>query len=353
MNGRRDVLKDRFLGCLLAGAAGDALGYAVEFTSYKGIIEAYGHPGITAYELDRRTGTAIISDDTQMTLFTAAGLLEDAKAPMEERSNHTAHQAIYHAYLDWLHTQNPYGADRNRKLLLNDERLYALRAPGNTCLSALRSGQCGDMDNPINNSKGCGGVMRTAPVGLMAGEDADEAKILELGALAAAITHGHPLGYLPSAMFSLIVYRLAYAQENEPLDAVVTYVCDVMEEEYAQDPACASLLKQVNHAQRLAGNGLDDLQNIRELGEGWVGDEALVIALYCALRHEDSITDTLVAAVNHSGDSDSTGAIAGNILGAKLGASAIEEKFLRDLEMKELIEDVALRMLDAALPEDA
>ncbi len=65
--------QDKFRGCLLGGAAGDALGYAVEFKQESRIFSQYGERGITEYEL--RNGVAQISDDTQMTLFTATGLL--------------------------------------------------------------------------------------------------------------------------------------------------------------------------------------------------------------------------------------------------------------------------------------
>ena len=64
---------DRYRGCLLGGAAGDALGYPVEFLSLTDIQEQYGPAGITSYTL--QNGVAQISDDTQMTLFTANGLL--------------------------------------------------------------------------------------------------------------------------------------------------------------------------------------------------------------------------------------------------------------------------------------
>ena len=60
---------DKFRGCLLAGAAGDALGYEVEFMPEEEIFRRFGEAGITEYRL--RGGVAEISDDTQMTLFTA------------------------------------------------------------------------------------------------------------------------------------------------------------------------------------------------------------------------------------------------------------------------------------------
>lgn len=67
-------INDKICGSLMAGAAGDALGYAVEFKKFKDIISRYGGSGITRFELNDR-GKAEISDDTQMTLFTANGVL--------------------------------------------------------------------------------------------------------------------------------------------------------------------------------------------------------------------------------------------------------------------------------------
>ena len=68
---------DKIRGCLVGGTIGDALGYAVEFIREPQIFSRYGKDGITKYELDNRTGKALISDDTQMTLFTAISTSSD------------------------------------------------------------------------------------------------------------------------------------------------------------------------------------------------------------------------------------------------------------------------------------
>ena len=65
---------DKYRGCLLGGAAGDALGYAIEFDREEAIAARYGSRGIRDYQLDER-GLAPFSDDTQMTLYTANSLL--------------------------------------------------------------------------------------------------------------------------------------------------------------------------------------------------------------------------------------------------------------------------------------
>ena len=73
-------LRDRIRGSLIGGAIGDALGYPVEFfCSYSNIQRKYGSNGITRLDTKQwwtnGKGKAVVSDDTQMTLFTACGLL--------------------------------------------------------------------------------------------------------------------------------------------------------------------------------------------------------------------------------------------------------------------------------------
>ena len=98
----------------------------------------------------------------------------------------------------------------------------------------------------------------------------------------------------------------------------------------------------IDRAILLSENELtDDLDNIHQLGAGWVGEETLGIALYCALRHRDDFSAGVIASVNHSGDSDSTGAVTGNILGALLGYDAIAEQWKQDLELSDVILEIA------------
>ena len=94
-------------------------------------------------------------------------------------------------------------------------------------------------------------------------------------------------------------------------------------------------------AMQLAFNEKTDLQNIEFLGEGWVGEEALAIAVFCALKYENDFSRALIAAVNHGGDSDSTGAICGNIIGAMVGLSGIGEEWKEHLELSDEIMELA------------
>ncbi|MBQ6264219.1 MAG: ADP-ribosylglycohydrolase family protein [Clostridia bacterium] len=327
------IINDRILGCLTGGAAGDALGYAVEFSGYDSIISEYGKDGITAYSLSAASGKALISDDTQMTLFTAEGLL---KQEGKKKNN------IYKSYLNWFKTQNcsfeEYEGD-GKSHLMTQKELFARRAPGLTCLSALASNNAGGVYNPINNSKGCGGVMRVAPIAFLQC-DAQEGDLL--AAEASAITHGHNLGFLPSALLVHIIRKAIYENSGDrSLKEIITESVEQIGTQFAAFEYFDDMISLVQKSVSLSENGKSDIENIRALGEGWVAEETLAIAVYCSLRHSGDFAATIKAAVNHSGDSDSTGAVAGNIAGAYLGDAAIGAHWKDSLECYDIIKTTA------------
>ena len=337
-----DQRLDRIQGSLLAGAAGDALGYTVEFMSEKELFRRFGESGITEYVLT--DGLARISDDTQMTLFTATGLLFGTTRGMTRGIMGSYADYIRYSYKEWYLTQTaryPLPEGYHRSWLINVPELFSRRAPGNTCMSALASERYGTTAEPINQSKGCGGVMRVAPVGLyFSGKKIPIKESDRIGAEAAAITHGHELGWLPAAALAHIVRKLTEAEEPSVLAAVRDAIA-VLPAVFPTAGQLAELLALLERAVALSQSDNKDLDAIHALGEGWVGDEALAIAVYCALKYPTDIEKALIAAVNHRGDSDSTGAITGNILGAALGMGAIPQKFLAHLELKDLILELA------------
>lgn len=351
-------------GSLLAGAIGDALGYPVEFFSYKQICAQYGPDGIQGYERSRHSGGALISDDTQMTLFTAAGMLRwDTRRIMSSAKVCTdSDWDILEAYRDWYmcqcgNTVGETGAewlrDGRRKLfrMAKLPQMHSRRAPGNTCLSALQSGDYGTIDAPINHSKGCGGVMRVAPIGLFYKGVQTPEQLRQIGweaANAAALTHGHPLGYIPAAAFAMMVNRAAFGgcPYGDGLYGILREVQEQLAQMFGDDPDLAVQVDLLEKAALLSRNHAPDAENIPPLGEGWVAEEALAIAVYCCLRHPEDLDAALLAAVNHSGDSDSTGAIAGNLLGAWLGAEGIHPRWLDDLELLDAIEETAQDLCD-------
>ena len=336
---------NKIAGCLLGGAAGDALGYAIEFDDEKTIFSKYGEAGIQNFDLDFTSGEAIISDDTQMTLFTAEGILLADNPYIYKDFIY----GVFEAYQDWYRTQM-FRMHPSKKIWLSDiPELNQRRAPGNTCLSALGSGKFGGIDEPINNSKGCGGVMRVAPIGLFYSQDKLSIDVIDrFGASAAALTHGHPMGYISAAGLVHIVNLAVYKPEmslKEIVDDMIEKVPALFIDEAAG--FCIKFQDLMRKAVKLAEEKeVNDLDAIYQLGEGWVGEETLAIAIYCALRHENDFDKALTASVNHRGDSDSTGSVTGNILGAYLGLQDIPEKYLKNLELRKTIMRVAERLVD-------
>lgn len=329
-------LRERAAGCLLCGAVGDALGFAVEFIPLSEILRRYGENGIA----DFGDGVARISDDTQMTLFSAEAMI----AHLRGEGDVTACAAK--SYAAWLQTQNSGAPKEGASGLARDVRLYSRRAPGITCLTALESGVVGTLSDPINKSKGCGGVMRAAPAGLAVTGlkgGADEAAMA--GAQLAAVTHGHELGYIPAAQLAYIV---ALAVEGESLPYAVEKSRVAMKRLFPHAVHLSEADRLTEKAVDLAMSDVGDRDAVAALGEGWVGEEALAIAVYCALRHGEDIGAALAAAVNHSGDSDSTGAVTGNILGAFFGERAVPRRFTERLELADLLKESAVALADEA-----
>ena len=153
---KRLFSREQVRGCILGGAVGDALGYPVEFLSYEQIRMKYGSRGITGYDLDEN-GLAEISDDTQMTLFTATGLLfASTRAHTHGVCGYPDYYVRMH-YIDWLATQTGgHQGGYGGSWLGWEKRMYVRRAPGNTCMDALEIIRRGGTVE--NGSKGCGGV---------------------------------------------------------------------------------------------------------------------------------------------------------------------------------------------------
>lgn len=337
--------REYYTGCLLGGAVGDALGWPVEFESIKEITKVFGPDGIQDM-LPGEGGLFEITDDTQMTLFTAEGLLSAWASARHNGGIPDFAPAVRRSYLCWLKTQGESATSSNPGIftegwLLSIKGLHRRRAPGNTCLSALRDGALAKNGIAANNSKGCGGIMRAAPAGLLAvrinnGDCAGTARLaFEIGCSTAALTHGHPSGYYPAGVLAAVIATVVSGGTIE--DGISTSLGIL-------DGRIGSR-ETIDAVQSALGSWRNrDLKPspaaIESLGEGWTGEEALAIGLYCALVAGDDFAQGVRLAVNHSGDSDSTGSITGNILGAMLGEQAIPRDWLRQLELVDVIRQV-------------
>lgn len=335
-----DILLEKYKGCLLGGAVGDALGAPLEFLSLPEIRRKYGPFGLDHY-VEGAGSAGLFTDDTQMTLFTAEGLLRACHRGMLKGIGGAEDAIMYQSYLRWLHTQGRQPAslpegwgvyDVLHGWLIKQPGLFVQRGPGNTCLQALMSGKAGEIGAPLNNSKGCGGIMRAAPLGLF--YHADSRQAFERACAAAALTHGHPSGYLSAGCLASIIACLLQGQD---LSAALETTKEILRT-WEQHTEC---LQAMEKAQALYSRAPATPENILQLGEGWVGEETLSIALFCALHFQRDFRGGILAAANITGDSDSTAAVTGNILGALLGKEAIPPEWVEHLELAGLVEEMA------------
>lgn len=312
--------------CLFGGAIGDAFGYEVEFNSLDTIKRQYGKDGLVEPVL--HNGKLIVSDDTQMTLFTLEAINDcDALTPTVD-----VVERIRLAYLDWFNTQRENPAEEFATgAIWQMPELQHMRAPGNCCMTSLGMGGPGAPETPINDNKGCGGVMRVAPIGLFP-QKWNPNEVFDIAMRAAAITHTHPTGYLSAAMFASIIRFLVDGKDTlEAIDFSDGILASHRGYEETQDI--------VSKAIDLSKSELSSIQAIEILGQGWIAEEALAIAIFAVLRGT-SFKEVVRIAANHSGDSDSTASISGQLYGAARGMEDIPVEWVKALDVYPVIKEL-------------
>ncbi|NBM20458.1 ADP-ribosylglycohydrolase family protein [Streptomyces sp. GC420] len=331
--------RSRVRGCLLGAAVGDALGAPVAALGLDAVREIHGAEGVTdlipAYG---RRGA--VTDETQLTLFTVDGLIR-AQVRRDTGAWHPPTD-LHAAYRRWYATQRDWGPDFRRKdngWLAREEWLYARRDADADTMVGLADEMMGTVDKPKNPaSRGAGALSRSAPFGLLVGWE--PTLVFQLAVECAAQTHGHPTAYLSAGAYAVVVHSLA---RGETLDAAVQQALAHLATRAGHDET-STALKQALGAVR---QGMPSPARVEALGGGHVAAEALAVAVYCALVAED-IRHGLRLAVNHSGPSDTTGALCGGLLGAMYGETALPPVWLAELEGRgtilELADDFAMEM---------
>ena len=315
---------EQFTGCLIGLAVGDALGYPAEFRSREQILRNIGPDGITDFLdiKDPRFDRPFIlgpdlppgtyTDDTQMSIALARGLLDATGHDLDEQMN-----AVATHFVAWS-----ISPDNNR-------------SPGGTCMTGcdnLRRGVPWRTAG-VANSKGCGSAMRVAPIGLLYVDDLDAVE--RVARASSLLTHGHPAALAGAAAAALMVALAARGAGPELMYREIIRRCGGESPDFdscfADLPGLVEKPPEEVLIERQRGG----------LGEAWVAEEAAVSALYCYWRHPDDYRAAVLAAVNTDGDSDSIAAITGSVLGARLGLSGIPAPWVRDVEDSEPLQDLA------------
>ncbi len=346
-----------FMGCILGGAFGDALGFPVEFMTLPEIVERYGNHGIVGLELGPN-GKALVSDDTQMTLFTLDGLTTGMKRAREHGTDARAEVYLDRAYLDWFATQQSrLHYSRAFTSIYSDPRLKGQRTPGRTSLAALtrqfvnidnprdmfNMKKRGTLENPINDSKECDAVMRCAPIGLLLNDENYNLRaesVALVAARGAAITHGNPLGWLPAALLAEIIHRMTYRTQADPtLERLMLNALYQVEQQFRGIKELPEFIALIEKAIQLAMTpAMKPGTALARLGKGVTADSALAMAIYIAMRYQNDFYTAIHAAVNRSGVSDTIGSLTGNLLGAWQGYEAVSAQLDRVYGMQGFLE---------------
>lgn len=330
--------RDRIRGAMIGCAAGDALGYPVEALSEAAIVERYGLRGITDYDLDEN-GTARITADTQLMLLSANGILFAHTRGALRGIMAPVYQYFDAFYMDWYRLQTEKQPQRARCGWINAyPALSAKRALSPTVAKVAASKKFGSMDEPVNDSKGSGCLLRAVPIGLSYFRD--PAHVLDLAANTAALTHGNEVAWMASGALALIISLIIHQELS--ITEAVNKTLKALDKSFPDSrKAVNELSRTIRSAVSLASSASSDLDAIHALGKGWVADEALAIGLLCALRHENDIAGAMTFAANHGGDSNNTAAIAGTLVGARIGFNAIPDRFVDRIELVDVILELA------------
>jgi len=324
---------DRFVGCIVGLAVGDALGFPAEFRRRAQILAAFPPAGIDDFVAlhdprfperpfiaGRRHPPGTYSDDTQMTLALAEGLLAAGPAaPLDDLM-----AAISRRFVDWS------GADDND------------RAPGNACMTGCRSLARGEpwRSAGVADSKGCGSVMRVAPVGLLYADD--PARLVEVARAQSLLTHRHPAAVVGSAAMATLV---AFALDRTPPGEMLQAVRERLGELPPDLDACLAKVPELIDAppeHALSADGF---------GEAWTAEDAVASALYCFLRSPEDFERVVLTATNTDGDSDSIACMAGALAGAYVGIDGIRSAWTARVERSSELFDLGRRLAQAARAE--
>ncbi len=306
-------MSDRQAKAVLYGLAlGDALGAPTEFLDLGAIREKFGPAGI-----QEPPAVALYTDDTQMTAAIAEALVAAGTLPLDHLMTEMGAR-----FVRWLHSP-----DNNR-------------APGQTCLKGIRHYEAGTpwRESGLADSKGCGSAMRVAPIGYFFQHDVDALR--QVAEASSLVTHGHPAALAASIGAAYLVKLALDGVEPEQYFGRLYAFTDGIAEDFDQ------ALRRLSH---VLGWG-DEVAAMRHIGQGWVAEEAVALALYCVLRYPDSYVDAVRRGANSGGDSDSVACIAGGIAAARLGLEAIPADWIARCENRDYLAHLG-EQLAASRPE--
>jgi ADP-ribosylglycohydrolase len=318
------TLHDRYLGCLLGSALGDALGRLTEHIDYDAIIYQFGPTGIK-----EPPSNGLYTDDTQLAMATARALINgggDSFARLME--------AMTSEYLKWYHLQN--SSPNNR------------RAPGVSVIDALARIARGSHYSVAGDGGANDSIVATRVIPVPLRFHGDIQRIVETAAEISRMTHGHPTAISAGAAAALFV---EYALSGiDPKTWFTRYIVDLRK--WCPD-ATHETIEAIRMTERTLGWMPEDAMERQfrsrpGYGGGWSGEEAVSLGLWCFMHAPTNYVKTVRLGANAYGesDTDSIAAVAGAISGAYNGVQAIPPAWIERLESTAEIQSLADRLYE-------
>lgn len=302
-------LESKLRGYLFGTACADALGRPVEHLTIELIKEKYGEQGILEVPPD-----SFWTDDTQLMLVLASGLLNGAELKLSGLMDKIAEELVF-----WLNKPDLGAGATTRGAALN------LKDGIHWSSSGLKS-------------KTCGSLMRAGILGFIFRNDPE--KLINAASLSGRITHTHPTADAASIAGAYAVKLALDGVVPEDMFLPLLKVIEGISDEFTE---------ALKNSYELAHSNLSDEEALRKIGQGWYADETFALSYLCVLRYPDNYKKAVQTAVNITGDSDSVGSVAGGILGARLGIEAVPVSWIEALKEKEVLEGMVAPLIEKYL----
>lgn len=298
-------IKAKYLGGMVGGALGDAIGEI-----------AFYHPekGGLCTQLDRSTEFRY-TDDSAMSIGLAESILRKGCLDQQDLGD----------TFRYNYQKEPW-----RGYASGPPTIFSMvERSGITYAEAARTLFGG------GGSLGNGAAMRIVPVGLFFHNSAD---LYEEACISASVTHAHPVGKDGAAVQARAV-SLAVKLDPKETFPLKVYVNELIG--FAKTP---EIEEKIESVQKLINDNATPSFAALQLGRTVAVHESLPFALYSFLRHPKSFEDCLFCATLNGGDRDTLGAMACAISGAYVGVESIPQLWIQKLENRSYIEDLALRL---------
>ena len=334
--------RQAYRGCLLGLAIGDAMGYPADTKTWAQLQEEYGPYGLMGYDL--RNGYAEVSSHTQIAAFSCNGLLLGLT-----RGQVYGKMAPFVRYAalgqqEWAIGQRRYDQpSRNRCWVFRVSEMRHRHCTDTRMVETLNRGKLGSLEDPVNRYDTPASLASAVAAGIFADTGRlDQAESDRLGAECVALTHGHPLAFLPGAVAAhLISSCLRYPEK--PLSTLIREALRAMQEQFVREypREVGQITTLVEQAVTLASERLTRPSDAMERLKCDTSAEVLAGAIYAALLCEDDFDNAMIIAVNHSGRSAAAACLTGAILGARLGEDALPEFYMDGLYIADVLRELA------------